>query len=345
LAGRSCGASYCRVHGSCTCEHPATRWAAIGAAIAVVLGAGGIGVVNATISSGERNVLVPITACRLTDTRSTAVDARNTPLQPGETYALSAHGSNGDCTIPNDATALELNVTATEATLATFFTIWGGGSQPIASSLNPAPGQPPTPNAVTTDLSGSGMFNIFNFTGTVNVIVDITGYYADHNHDDRYYTQSQIDQRTPKTQIITVGGAAFTPRFSSLEYVKGFSTGGAYINGGSGTTPALIAELQLPDGGEITSVRVGYLDAAFFEDLSFSLSCERVDKGFFVTVANFTSAGTNDWLASEMTIEPAERFVDNESCSYQFLARNNNWVTIKDLLKVKSVVVEVELPG
>ena len=67
---------------------------------------------------------------------------------------LTAHGSNGQCTgIPTDAVAVQLNVTALDASQGTFLTIWGAGGQPNASSLNPAPGQPPVPNAVTTDLT------------------------------------------------------------------------------------------------------------------------------------------------------------------------------------------------
>jgi len=44
--------------------------------------------------------------------------------------------------------ALALNVTAIGATAPTFLTVWPGGTRPTASSLNPVPGQPPTPNGV-----------------------------------------------------------------------------------------------------------------------------------------------------------------------------------------------------
>ena len=57
----------------------------------------------------------------------------------------------------------------------------------------PQPGQPPTPNAVTTDLTSAGQFKIFNKQGNVNVFVDVVGYYANHNHDDRYYTKAQTN--------------------------------------------------------------------------------------------------------------------------------------------------------
>jgi hypothetical protein len=36
---------------------------------------------------------------------------------------------------------------------------------------------------------------VYNHNGTVHVIIDIAGYYQDHNHDDRYYTKGQIDTR------------------------------------------------------------------------------------------------------------------------------------------------------
>ncbi len=247
-----------------------TRWATIGATIAISLGAGGgFGLARATISSGERTVLVPITPCRLTDTRSTIVDPRNTPLGPGETYTLGAHGSNGECVgIPTDAIALQLNMTALDATERTFFTVWGDGAQPNASSLNPEPGEPPTPNAVTTDLTADGRFNVFNAFGTVNAIVDITGYYVDHVHDDRYYTEAESDGRyysradsdaryydkstsdaryVRRSSRIVVPAVAFQP----ANFSYGFIPGDIVALSGP---QCFWAPLSLPEGATITSV-------------------------------------------------------------------------------------------
>ncbi len=173
------------------------RWAAIGAALAVALGAGGIGVARAT-SPGNATTFVPITPCRIIDTRPEPafnVGTRSTPLGGGDTLTVSAHGDNGNCTgIPSAATALSLNVTAVDATMDTYLTIWPTGEpQPDASSLNPTPGQTPAPNAVTTALSASGRFDVYNLQGEVHVIADVNGYYVDHHHDDRYYTKTQVD--------------------------------------------------------------------------------------------------------------------------------------------------------
>ncbi len=192
-----------------------TRWAAIGAAVAVTLGAGGLATTYATNPAGAV-AFVPITPCRLVDTRPAPdnVGPRSTPIGAAEILAISAHGSNGNCTaasaIPTSATGLELNVTAIGATSGTFLTIWAQGApQPTASNLNPQPGAPPIPNSVTTGLSGSGQFNIFNGVGSVNVIVDVVGYYTDHNHDDRYYTKAQTDAAVANRPATATGKLAY----------------------------------------------------------------------------------------------------------------------------------------
>ena len=183
-----------------------TRWAAIGAAVAVTLGAGGLAGVGAAQPADERSIFVPITPCRLVDTRpDTTVGPRDQPLGAADTHTVAAHGTTGDCSIPTDAVALSLNVTAVGASAPTFLTVWpDGAGRPDASSLNPQPGQPPTPNAVTTELSADGRFSVFNLQGVVDVLVDVNGYYADHDHDDRYPTRSEIDVRSAG-DIIAMG--------------------------------------------------------------------------------------------------------------------------------------------
>ena len=135
---------------------------------------------------------VPITPCRLLDTRKPPA----TPLGAAETRTLDAHGTNGACTIPSDAVALSTNVTALDATAADMFlTIWSTGvPRPDASSLNPAPGQPPTPNGVTVPLSSSGQFNVFNSAGTVNVLIDVDGYYTKASLAEIHLRLSQAER-------------------------------------------------------------------------------------------------------------------------------------------------------
>jgi hypothetical protein len=175
------------------------RWAAIGAAIAVTLGAGGYGIASATISSGERAAFVPISPCRVMDTRPAPdnVGPRYTPLGPADTYSIPVVGVSGFCVLPTDATGVVMNVTAVGPTAGSFLTVFPQGQpRPLASSLNYAAGQSATPNAVTVDVPASGQVSFYNQAGSVNVIADIVGYYIDHDHDDRYYTKLQVDRRT-----------------------------------------------------------------------------------------------------------------------------------------------------
>lgn len=173
-----------------------TRWAALGAAVAVSVGAGGIGLVGATISDGERAVLVTIEPCRLLDTRpGSQVGPRPAPIGGGEVYEVEALGVSGECDVDTDASGLALNVTALNATAPTFVGIFPADADgvPEVSNLNTGPGQPPTPNSVTTKLSDDGEFSIYNAFGNVDIIVDIAGYYEDHDHDDRYLRRGEIE--------------------------------------------------------------------------------------------------------------------------------------------------------
>jgi len=177
-----------------------SRWAAIGAAIAITLGAGGIGVTQALTESGEKAIYSPIEPCRLVDTRPPPdrVGPRVVPLGADETYTLSGWDDVGGCALPSDTTALSLNVTAVNATQPTFITLYPADApaRPLASNLNPVPGAPPTPNAVTVGLDATGGFDIYNKQGSVDIIIDVVGVYEDHNHDDRYYTKAEVDAMT-----------------------------------------------------------------------------------------------------------------------------------------------------
>lgn len=161
------------------------RWAAIGAAVAVSVGAGGFGFAQATVDSGPMPVYIAIIPCRLVDTRPQfQVGERAAPLNQAETYTLVGTGSRGNCNIPAGVTSLATNVTALNATAPTFLRFAPGNSVPPGegSSLNPVPGQPPTPNAVTTSIDAEGEFSVFNLAGTVDMIIDVVGYFDDHVH-------------------------------------------------------------------------------------------------------------------------------------------------------------------
>lgn len=180
-----------------------SKWAAVGAAVAVTLGAGGIGITHATTSSGEMPIYLPIEPCRLADTRPDfQVGDRATPLGAEETYTLDGQGAIGNCNLPSGTAALSLNVTALDASAPTFVSLFpAGAALPVASHLNPLPGQGPTPNAVNVDLSAGGEFSVYNLAGTVNIIIDVVGIFDDHVHTgddivDESLTGADIDDNS-----------------------------------------------------------------------------------------------------------------------------------------------------
>jgi hypothetical protein len=105
-------------------------------------------------------------------------------LDAGDIFEVTVHGDNGDCAgalaIPTDAVAVALNVTAVNATAASNIRVYPADltEVPLLSNLNVTAGAPPTPNKVDVKLSPDGKIRVFNFRGSVNIFIDIVGYYT-----------------------------------------------------------------------------------------------------------------------------------------------------------------------
>ena len=157
-----------------------SRWATLGAALAMVLGAGGV-LTSSAAPGGTVSSFVPITPCRLFDTRpgSDNVGARSTPVAAGEVLTVQARGPSGLCNLPSDATGVALNVAIVNPTAASFLTVYpADATRPLAANLNWVAGQEPTPNAVTAALAGDGRLAFYNLAGSVDLAVDVDGYYV-----------------------------------------------------------------------------------------------------------------------------------------------------------------------
>lgn len=137
---------------------------------------------SAMSDDGAASLYVPMTPCRLLDTRPgpDQVGGRSTPIGAGETYVQPVTGTHGNCVVPDDATAIAMNATAVGATAPSFATFFpSGATQPLASNLNYLPGQAPSPNKVDVQLGGDGSIGVYNAFGTVDMVIDVTGYYSD----------------------------------------------------------------------------------------------------------------------------------------------------------------------
>ena len=187
----------------------AVRWSALGAAVAVIIGAGvALPSASAAVSTGDRAVFVPIEPCRLFDTRSgsaTVGPAGDADRCRRSRTLNRSPVRTGTAPCPTDATAISMNVTTVDGTAASYLTVYpaDAAAVPQASNLNWTPGAPPTPNKVDVKLSATGAIGIYNNAGSVNVLADVVGYYADHNHDDRYYTKAEIDADASTTPLRT----------------------------------------------------------------------------------------------------------------------------------------------
>ena len=119
-----------------------------------------------------------LTPARLQDTRSgppyTTVDALGAgggPVGPAQTIELAVRGRGG---VPaHGAGSVALNITATDATSATFVTVFpGGGARPNASTINVVPGRT-VANSTIVRLGPDGTVSLYNHLGDVHLVIDV----------------------------------------------------------------------------------------------------------------------------------------------------------------------------
>jgi alpha-tubulin suppressor-like RCC1 family protein len=127
--------------------------------------------------TGARYTALP--ANRALDTRQ-----NNTPLGPGGTRELDLSEW-----IPASATAVTVNLTATNVTAPTFVTAWPTGTPlPTASNLNLPPGDT-RPNLVTVAVGANRRVSLYNNGGSVDLIADLTGFYT-HDYGASFLPQA-----------------------------------------------------------------------------------------------------------------------------------------------------------
>jgi hypothetical protein len=143
------------------------------------LGAGGIGWI-AHAANTAPSTFVGITPCRLFDTRPAPdnVGDRNTPLAAGEEFTRQVTGTNGNCNIPANATAIAYNLTV-PTSISGFLTIFPADApRPTSSNINPVAGESVKANGGIVGLSATGAIKIYTLSGPVDALLDITGYYT-----------------------------------------------------------------------------------------------------------------------------------------------------------------------
>jgi hypothetical protein len=193
-----------------------SRWAAIGAAVAVTFGAGGLVAVNAAGGVGSTTVLTD--PARVLDSRDPVNVGLAGPFASRVSQKLQITGSIPTTTgattvVPAGATGVLLNVTAVVPAAAGFISIRPGDATglPSTSSLNFTAGQI-VPNAVLVALPTGGAnagkiditYDAFGASGpTTDILIDVVGY---TNNSTLAALQAEIDaveaaNATQQTQI------------------------------------------------------------------------------------------------------------------------------------------------
>ncbi|HEY3605927.1 MAG TPA: hypothetical protein VGL06_00410, partial [Pseudonocardiaceae bacterium] len=116
----------------------------------------------------------PVSPQRVLDTRDgTGTGGRIGPLGANTTLSLDLSSA-----VPATASAVVLNLTGTDVTDVTYVTAWPDPvTRPLASNLNLVAGQV-APNLVTVAVGASRVVDLYNHTGSLDLVADLAGYYS-----------------------------------------------------------------------------------------------------------------------------------------------------------------------
>ncbi len=240
-----------------------SRWAAIGAAVAVSVGAGGI-VQWASAASSPRSDFISITPLRVLDTRNGVDVGLPGPFVSPVSQDLTVTGNiptttGAQIVVPAGATGVVLNVTVVQPTRAGFVSVRPADAPgtPATSSLNFEAGVT-QPNAVTVQVPTAGAdagkieltYDAYGTAGaSTDLLVDVVGYYAPAG--------------PPVTETVTIPWSEFVPAASGGYAYSATGHAGRSLTGvGGDGGNRLQAAIELPQGVTITSVTFGVRDAA-----------------------------------------------------------------------------------
>jgi hypothetical protein len=222
-----------------------SRWAAIGAAIAVTIGGGGFFVAHA--ASSPPSTVVTIAPVRILDTRDPLDVGLAGPFASQVSQKLRVTGAVPTTTgtqtpVPVGATGVLLNVTVVGATAAGFVSIRPGDATglPSTSSLNFGAGDI-VPNSVQVGLPTSGpaagtidiTYDAFGVAGpATDLLIDVVGYTTELDAYTRAQTDAAIDAAAQRVvaqigdaqQTIAAGGVGAGFTFPAAQLTQGDTT-------------------------------------------------------------------------------------------------------------------------
>lgn len=268
----------------------------------------------------DDTTFVPMTACRLVDTRP-APDRVGPHGSWGhaDTKTLQATGVNGQCTIPVTAVGLSMNVTALNATADGFLTFWDTGPRPLAASLNPSPGQAPIPNAVNVKLSPTGSFMGYNERGNVDVVIDANGYFVNTSVRELHQRLAALEAANPGPRIAVL--EAQQPQLITAQAESGNVD--ESIFGGGSTADVLTVSINAPAPGKLFVIGSVDTFGSTYDRYRCDITINGVFQGGAVydSVSNPGSGHTNDGESQCVTTSVDSVSAGSFQISLRFLQR------------------------
>lgn len=187
--------------------------------------------------AGTNLVFYPLNPCRVIDTRVEyrPVSGPFGPPSMGERETRRFRFPVGPCTIPTNAVAYSVTITAVPNGPLQFLTAWpSGGNQPNVSNIN-SPAARVLANNVIIPAGTDGAIDVFTFNQT-NFLIDISGYFApDDGSNGQYYfpvtpcrandsraTGIYTDEEVRRIAVPTAPGCAGIP-VSAKAYAVNFT--------------------------------------------------------------------------------------------------------------------------
>ena len=239
---------------------------------------------------------VPVTPCRIADTRNPAGPFGGPALGAVETRVFGITASA--CGIPSNAQAFALNLTVVPLGPLGFVSVWPDGqSQPVVSTLNSSDGRIKA-NAAIVPAGNNGAIDVFASNPT-NVIVDINGYFI-----------------TPGAQTL-----AFYPlppcRIADTRQSAGTLGGPTLTAGVARSFPVLSSSCDIPASAQAYSLNVtavpsgplGFLTAWAAGVPQPGVSTLNAPTGTIVANAAIVPAGTGGAI-SVIATDPTDVIVD-----------------------------------
>jgi uncharacterized protein (DUF1800 family) len=194
-----------------------------------------------------------------------------------------------DCGVPPTAAAVVLNVTVTQPSVAGNVALYPtGGAQPGTSSINYRAGQTRANNAIVPLAGGSFTVIARQTSGSVQVILDISGYFDNPTNNQPPVVTVGADQRITLPSATTVSGSAVDDGKPSgtLTYAWTKRTGPGTASFGTPTAASSSVSFDLP-GPYVLRLTANDGGLTGFDELTVDVVPQAADLARFLEQATF----------------------------------------------------------